>query len=166
MNRPYVVAIAAAAAAFFLGTIVARRPAPPPSALVPVQSACANEGTLGDGERARLRSEIRATVRAELAQWRDESVAATVEAPPSAPAAAPQPQPPPPGSEPPQRASDPAVVERAHRLVKGAIASRQWSRQDALAFERSLSLLSSDERRELVTTLIPAINSGDVRVLD
>ena len=66
---------------------------------------------------------------------------------------------------PPVRApANPAVLDEGMRRVTQAIAQRQWTPDDAAALEQTLEAASPEQRAEILQTLVPALNRGDIKL--
>jgi hypothetical protein len=133
---------AALVAAFLAGLLLGRgRTAPPvaektcPAAIAPAAPVVARVDV------AALRAEIRAAVREER--------------PAAAAPAEPTPH--------PVAAADPAAADDARRIVTAARAARRWTQTDVLALRAVMPRLAPDEREEILSTLFPALNSGELR---
>jgi hypothetical protein len=91
---------------------------------------------------------IRSAVRDALREERHEACA---------PAPAPPPPPPPP--EP-----DPAALDSGRALVSAALAARRWGPDETADLRALLPQLSDAQRAELLRTLLPAVNRGEIEV--
>lgn len=54
--------------------------------------------------------------------------------------------------------------ERAQRLVQSALWTRVWGREQAEALRRFAAQMTAEQRTQVLTQLVPAINRGDVKV--
>lgn len=53
---------------------------------------------------------------------------------------------------------------RALALVQAATGKRTWTKDDASALHQLMPQLTADQRQEVVQTLLPLLNSGNIRV--
>jgi hypothetical protein len=98
-----------------------------------------------------LRGDIRRILREELQLARQpEPVQAAIAAAPATP--------------PPESAEAVAAAEQGHRIVDGALAAQRWGDQDVTAIRQILPQLAADDRDALLKQLVPAINTGRVRL--
>lgn len=104
----------------------------------------ANAPVIVAGSRGLSEDELRRVVREELAAGSS-----------AHPAAAPAPA---------ARAADPAVLETGMQRVTAAIARRLWTHDDAIALGHTLEAATSEQRTEILHTLIPALNRGEIKL--
>jgi hypothetical protein len=97
-----------------------------------------------------LRREIRQMLQEELRAF------ASTGAGSASPAA--KPEPPPPSAE------SVAATEQAHRLLEAAATARRWTDRDREQLRVLLPQLTNEQRQEILTSLIPAVNRGDIKV--
>lgn len=57
-----------------------------------------------------------------------------------------------------------AAYASATQVVAGAVATRRWTEEDKVAFRAAFSHLTNEQRAELMRTLAPAINRGELQV--
>ena|SRR5215510_846334 len=60
--------------------------------------------------------------------------------------------------------ANPAAFDQGMRRVNQAIAQRQWTPDDAAALDHTLETASPEQRAEILHTLIPALNRGDIKL--
>jgi hypothetical protein len=98
-----------------------------------------------------LRGDIRRILREELQLARQpEPVQAAIAAAPATP--------------PPESAEAVVAAEQGHHIVDGALAAQRWGDQDVAAIRQILPQLSADDRDALLKQLMPAINTGRVKL--
>jgi hypothetical protein len=56
------------------------------------------------------------------------------------------------------------AYQSASGVVTTAVAARRWTEQDRETFRAAFGQLTNDQRMELMNTLAPAINNGEVKV--
>lgn len=56
------------------------------------------------------------------------------------------------------------AYQTASSVVTTAMAAKRWTEDDREAFTSAVGLLTSNQRMELMARLIPAVNSGEVKV--
>lgn len=56
-----------------------------------------------------------------------------------------------------------AAFDAGAQRVRNAIAARQWTREDAQMFARELNDMTPQQRDEVLQTLVPALNRGEIR---
>jgi hypothetical protein len=69
-----------------------------------------------------------------------------------------------PATPPPESAEAMAAAEQGHHIVDGALAAQRWRDQDVVAIRQILPQLSADDRDALLKQLMPAINTGRVKL--
>lgn len=57
-----------------------------------------------------------------------------------------------------------AAYQSASDVVTTAVAAKRWTEEDKEIFRSAFGLLTNDQRMELMNTLAPAINNGEVTV--
>ena len=57
-----------------------------------------------------------------------------------------------------------AAYQSATDVVQAAVAAKRWTEEDKEDFREAFGLLTNDQRMELMNTLAPAINNGEVKV--
>jgi hypothetical protein len=57
-----------------------------------------------------------------------------------------------------------AAYQTASSVVTTAVAAKRWTEEDKETFTSALGLLTSNQRMELMGRLIPAVNTGEVKV--
>jgi hypothetical protein len=60
--------------------------------------------------------------------------------------------------------ANPAAFDEGMQLVHHAIAQRQWTPEDATALAHVLDTASPEQSAELLRTLVPAINRGEIKL--
>jgi hypothetical protein len=56
------------------------------------------------------------------------------------------------------------AYQSASGVVRTAMAAKRWTEEDKETFRSAFGLLTNDQRMELMNTLVPAINGGEVKV--
>jgi hypothetical protein len=145
---------AAIAVALVTGMVLegARGGTPPsaaPAAATPAREVVVERGAAPTADIAALRAEVRAMRQA-------------LEARPGEPVAQAQAQ----ASAPEAPPSDPIVAARARQIVAAGQTAHRWTRDDVAALHGVFPLISRDEQEEILTTLIPALNSGEIHLDD
>ena len=57
-----------------------------------------------------------------------------------------------------------AAFQNASNVVQTAVAAKRWTEEDKETFRAAFGQLTNDQRMELMNTLAPAINNGQVKV--
>ena len=57
-----------------------------------------------------------------------------------------------------------AAFDAGKRRVDDALARHTWTQQDALALAPDLAAMSADQRKTVLSTLVPALNRGQVKL--
>lgn len=57
-----------------------------------------------------------------------------------------------------------ASLQAAHDRIERARTTKQWNRDDASALATTLELLQPAQRDELLSTLVPALNRGEIQL--
>jgi len=57
-----------------------------------------------------------------------------------------------------------AATKRAHAVVASARKAGEWTKADAKALRAEFKQMNDAQREELITTLFPAINRGEIKV--
>jgi hypothetical protein len=57
-----------------------------------------------------------------------------------------------------------AAYQSASDVVNTAVAAKRWTEEDKETFRDAFGLLTNDQRMELMNTLAPAINGGEIKV--
>ncbi len=57
-----------------------------------------------------------------------------------------------------------SALQAAHERIERARAAKEWTRDDAAVLSAALEVLQPAQRDELLHTLIPALNRGEVRL--
>jgi hypothetical protein len=65
---------------------------------------------------------------------------------------------------PPPSAQSVAATEQAHRLIEAATTARRWSERDREQLRVLFPQLTNEQRQEILTSLLPAVNRGDIKV--
>jgi hypothetical protein len=154
-----VVVVVATVAAYGAGRASSGTPAVVPPAVAPPMTATrAGSPDLRPAMRAsvdpELRDAIRDVVRGELKAALAEHDAVLVQHAQAAAAAADEPDP---GGD------ERAAVARGHALVDAASASGRWTRNDVDALSDAMVRMTRAERDEILSTLIPSINRGEIK---
>jgi hypothetical protein len=95
-----------------------------------------------------LAAEVRAAVRAELAANR----APTAPGPETAAASS------------SALADSAQAADRAHAVVAAAQAKKRWTEEDRNALRPLLASMNDDDRREVLSTLVPAVNRQEIQL--
>jgi hypothetical protein len=61
-------------------------------------------------------------------------------------------------------APNPAAFDEGMQLVQHAIAERRWTPEDATALDHVLDAASPEQSAEILRTLVPAINRGEIKL--
>jgi hypothetical protein len=56
------------------------------------------------------------------------------------------------------------ALQAAHERIDRALAAREWTQGDAAVLAAALDVLPTTQRAELLQTLVPALNRGEVRL--
>ena len=117
---------------------------------VPPQPTCVTTQTDPTTTRQALAQLIREELRQALAQWTPESQQQRAEEIANA-----------------QLRDTPenrAAYQSASAVVRGAVAAKRWTDEDAQDFRATLGQLTKEQHQELMELLLPAINHGEVKV--
>jgi len=140
--------VGAGALGFFVARLTAS-PAPSP-AVVRTQSPLDGDALQADLRRA-VREELRSARAELLAEIRSaRETGAATPAPAEAPAAV------------PEVTTDEPASTSARALIARAASARRWGEDEAHELRRLIPRLTLQQRDEVLATLIPAINRGDI----
>ena len=152
------IVIAVAAGAFVVGRLIPRdtaAPSTPPLAQPMAGAAPAASRTAGSSARTldqRQLDAIRRAVRDEVnAAIAERDAEHSAEEPPAA------------DESTPETPGNLAAAASAQALVEAARRSRRWKREDAASLRSAIAKMNAAQRDEILSTLIPAVNRGEIK---